>query len=136
MPLNDNTTLYVTIPYFPPTCFGLHQDLLITDLNRSFSRVHIIFSTIQLLSLMFRTATYQNRNMFNCLHVTIITLVYIFFEFLSKTNIFCLPLCTIYLHTLPTHPPQSLLFHLREHASLKDPFIYYRLLNSSAKNHT
>jgi hypothetical protein len=104
MPLNDNITLYVTIPYFSPTCFGLHQDLLITDLNRSFSRVHIIFSIIQLLSLMFRTETYQNRNVFICRHVTIIILVYIFFEILSKTNIFCLPLCTIYLHSLPTHP--------------------------------
>jgi hypothetical protein len=129
MPLNNNITLYVTIPYFPPTCFGLHQDLLIIDLNRSFSHVHTIFSTTQLLSLMFRTATYQNRNLFICLHVTVIILVvYILFEILSKTNIFCLPLCTIHLRTLPTHTTQSLLFHPREHASLKDPFIYYSLL--------
>ena len=104
MPYNDIITLYVTIPYFSPTYFGLHQDLLITDLNRSFSRVHIIFSTIHLLSLMFRTATYKNRNAFICLHVTVTILVYIFFEILSKTNIFCLPLCTIHLRTPPTHP--------------------------------
>lgn len=136
MPLDDNITLYATIPYFPPTCLGLHQDLLITDLNRSFSRVHTIFSTLQLLSLMFRTATYQNRNVFICLHVTAIILVYIFFEILSKTNIFCLPLCTIHQRTPPTHSPQSLLFQLTEHANLQDPFIYYSLLNSSAKKHT
>jgi hypothetical protein len=35
----------------------------------------------------------------------------------------------------PTHTPESLLFHLREHASLNDPFIYYSLLFSSAKKH-
>jgi len=80
MPVNDNIMLYVTTSSSPPTCFGLHQDLLITDLNRSFSRVHIIFNTIQLLSLMFRTATYQNRNVSICLHVTVIIRVYIFFE--------------------------------------------------------
>jgi len=136
MPLNDNIMLYVTISYFPPTCFGLHQDLLITDLNRSFSLVHIIFSTTQLLSRMFRTATYQNRNVFICLHVTVIILVYIFFEIFSKTNIFCLLLCTIHLHIPPTHPPQSLLFQLTEHASLQDPFIYNSLRNSSVKKHT
>ena len=40
------------------------------------------------------------------------------------------------MYNSPTHspPPQGLLFHLRENASLKDPFIYYSLLNSSAKH--
>ena len=57
MPLNDNITLYVTIPYFPPTCFGLHQDLLIIDLNRSFSRVHTIYSFCTLCFALQRTKT-------------------------------------------------------------------------------